>query len=283
MNPSKKAGNYLTTSSNETVYVESNFSTISSQNSPQKSQMVAVHGIGTYAGWFDGLTDILADKQIASSLFDLPGFGRSGKRGCLESYKEWTDALTKVWSHTQELSKKDTFLLGHSLGGVVSLASLKHLDPKPKGVILVVPGLMANPKSWHITNFVIPTFIKAIQNNPEKISFPFPLEVYESVKTGMHQASMLTQDVQPKLLLEILNMTNQAWLAVNEFKDIPVFMVVSEEDPVCVTGAAKTFFSFCNSQNKKLKVFSNTGHDLFVLPEASETNNLIADWILEQS
>ncbi|MDJ0626065.1 MAG: alpha/beta fold hydrolase [Candidatus Caenarcaniphilales bacterium] len=279
MNPSKKDSTYLTTSLEETVYVENNFSTISSQ----KSQIVAVHGIGTYSGWFDELTDILADRQIASTTFDLPGFGRSGERGCLSSYKSWTEALSRTWAQASEISPKDTFLLGHSLGGVVSLASFANLEPKPKGIILVVPGLMANPQSWHITNFVLPTIIKALQNTPEKTSFPFPSEVYESVKQGKHKIDMLTTEVKPKLLLEILNMTNEAWFSITKLKDVPILMILSEEDPVCISGASKLFFNFCNSRNKTLKVYPSKMHDLFILPEANEINELIANWITNHS
>lgn len=276
MNSSKKDCHYVSTPLHESIYVENNFAGISSQ----KTHLVSIHGLGTYSGWFNELCNEASEKQISSTAFDLPGFGRSGTRGEVKSYHSWIEALKAVWSQAHEKNESaEMFLLGHSLGGIVALASLKELNPKPKGVILTVPGFVANPKSWSILEFILPTLFKALDDSPEKTTFPFPPEVYESIKKGMHQMGFLTPEVKPKLLLEILNMTNIAWLACRNFHETPLLMVLPEHDPFCVSGASKIFFNLCNSPYKTLKIFPEAGHDLFILPEAEETNHLIVDWI----
>ena len=274
---------------NEAIYLENNFSSISSPKTCK--QVVSVHGLGTYCGWFDSLRGLLAEKDIASLSMDLPGFGRSGVRGEIESYKSWIDAVKFAWYKANEqsisrhpetasqTSEKEIYLLGHSLGGIIALASLKDLNPKPKGIIITVPALVAHPTSFNPLTFVIPTFLKAISGSKEKISIPIPPETFESVRTEMHPINILTAYAEPKLFLEILNITNQAWLMVNQLKDIPLLMIVTEKDQVCLTQASKLFFELCNSPQKKLKVYSDLAHDLFVLPEVTEINKLICDWI----
>lgn len=275
MNPSKKDSSFLITSLNETVYLENNFSSISSQ----KSQLVAVHGMGTYSGWFNELTDILAEIQIGTVTFDLPGFGRSAKRGEINSYKCWIEATKTAWQQANQNSNKDTFLLGHSLGAIIALASIKELNPKPKGVILTVPGLSANYKTWGLFDFVIPTFFKGLINSPDKVTYPISHEVFDSIKKGKHQLDFLTAEVKPKLFLETLKITQKAWSNVFAFAEIPVLMILSEDDPICDPKVSRTFFNLCNSSNKTLKNYSGIDHDLFVLPEAEEINGVIADWM----
>ncbi|MDX1921339.1 MAG: alpha/beta fold hydrolase [Candidatus Caenarcaniphilales bacterium] len=274
MNPSKKNSSFLTTSLNETVYLENNFSSISSQ----KSQLVAVHGMGAYSGWFNELSDILAETQVGTVTFDLPGFGRSPKRGEVKSHRCWIEATKTAW---KEASQKDsnTFLLGHSLGGIIALASIGELTPKPKGVILTVPALSANCKTWNLFNFVIPTFFRGLIDSSEKTTYPISHEVFDSIKKGKHSPDFITAEVRPKLFLETLKVTQKAWSNVFVFKDIPLLMILSEDDPICDPKASRNFFNMCNSTNKTLKNYSGIAHDLFVLPQAEEINGLIADWI----
>jgi len=276
MNSSKKDCHFVSTPLQESIYVENNFAGISSP----KTHLLAVHGLGTYSGWFKDLLDLASEKEFGSTSFDLPGFGRSGQRGEIQSYKSWTEALKTVWDETHlKLDQAETFLLGHSLGAIVALASLQELDPKPKGLILTAPGFMANPKSWDIVEFVLPTLFKALNDSPDKISFPFPPEVYDSIKRGLHQVGLLTPEVKPRLLLEILNLSGIAWLACNKFHKIPLLMVLPDQDSFCLSGVSKLFFNLCNSQHKLLKLLPQPGHDLFVLPQAQEVNHLIVNWI----
>lgn len=274
MNSSKRQSSFLETSAHESVYVENNFASISSP----KLQLVAVHGLGTYSGWFDGLSEVLAEEQIALTAFDLPGFGRSGNRGHVSSYTSWVAALKSVWAEANSRLPDKTFLLGHSLGGVISLVSLAELDPKPKGLILTVPGLMGHPKSFP-PSFVISTLFKAIFNKDEKISYSFPPEVFECVKCGTHQIDFLTAEVNPGVFIEILKASNKAWSARDKLSNIPFMLINSGKDEMVVSWAGEAFFNFCNASCKTYKNFSELGHDLFVLPESNEVNGFITKWM----
>ncbi|HEY9886227.1 MAG TPA: alpha/beta fold hydrolase [Vampirovibrionales bacterium] len=273
------------------IYLESTLDSISSQEKENKStkNLVAVHGLGTCSAWYDDLKEKLLQNNIDLTTFDLPGFGQTTgngvEKGIIKSYKQWVEALKTTWDkvHEQQNSGNSSFLLGHSLGGVVSLASLKELNPKPKGIILTVPAFMAHPDSWPLFTFVVPTFFKALINSPNKMDFPMPAEVEEMLVKKPELVNLMTSQVRPKLFLESLKATITAWLNLNELKDIPFYLVVSRSDKTCSPEAAENFFNMCNAKDKQLKVFENTGHDLFILPEADELNQLIANWIIEKS
>jgi alpha-beta hydrolase superfamily lysophospholipase len=277
MNSSKRQSSFLETSAHESVYVESNFAAISSP----KTHLVAVHGLGTYGGWFNELSESLAEKSVATTTFDLPAFGRSGRRGEVSSYRAWIEALKLVWVQAHSQLPGSTFLLGHSLGGVIALAALKELNPKPAGVIITVPGFLAHSKSFPLS-FIVPTFFKAILGSQDKISYSFPPEVFECVKCKLHQIDFLTAEVKPKVFLEILKVSNLAWLSANKFAETPLLMFLTGKDQTCVSAASGLFFNLCNSQSKTLKNYPELGHDLFVLPEAPQINEQVENWLREQ-
>ncbi len=263
----------------DSVYLENNFSQISSP----KSQLVAIHGLGTYSGWYRSLGEQLFKSEIAITSIDLPGFGRSGKRGEVSSFREWIESVKFAWSQTAANNPKKLYLLGHSLGAVLCMAALKELEPKPSGIILTSPGFMAHPQSWKTFEFVLPNVIKALQDSPEKVAFPFPKEVFDSVQKGTHKLDFLTGEVKPKLLLEILKVSGPAWLNFNQLREIPLLMVLAGQEKFCLNPPSELFFNLCNSPEKTLKIFSEAPHDLFVAPEADEINAYINEWLVHQS
>jgi alpha-beta hydrolase superfamily lysophospholipase len=93
----------------------------------------------------------------------------------------------------------------------------------------------------------------------------------------------LTVEVKPKLLLETFALSFKAWVNAKKLSNIPLLMIVASGDPITDSKVAEQYFAFCNAKDKELKTFSINKHDLFILPEADETNCLIAEWILKNT
>jgi len=258
------------------IYLENNLSQISS---PQKA-LVAIHGLGGYRGWFYQLADILKDKNITSYLPDLPGFGESGERGHVNSYREWLSTVKISWNKAAQ-DHQEIYLLGHSLGGVVAAASVGLLlNPRPKGIILSVPSFMPHPASFPLRGFFLPTLAKVLRAKGEKITLPFAQEVNElAQKKDFLSTDYLTSEVEAQLMLEITKMTTKAWLSLGDFRDSDLLMLLPGQDRTCVSGAGRLFFNFSPSHNKKLISYPDFGHDLFILAQAQQINNSIATWI----
>jgi alpha-beta hydrolase superfamily lysophospholipase len=279
MNASKKDCQYLTTSKKQQVYIENNFFSISSPS----SKLLAIHGLGTSSAWFQRLSSDLCEDKIATFIPDLPGFGKSGDRGSINSFKDWIEATQLSWQKLNEDDSKNSFILGHSLGGIIALETLTKLSPKPKGIILTVPALVANTKLWSPTEFMLPTFIKAILEPNEKITYPFPKEIFEAIKKGEVSLEQLTPEVKPTVFLEILMLSLKSWFSASKMSEIPLLMILSENDPSCSPEAAKQFFKLCSSTDKTLKVFEGGGHDLYLLSCYEELKDTISTWINQKS
>lgn len=263
------------------IQVENNLDSISSPS----AELVTLHGLGASKIWFKELSEILAKNNTATWLFDLPAFGDSIPRGNINSYKDWLNSIKQVWAlaNNNNLNNKNNnsrkFLLGHSLGGVLALASLKFLDPKPAGLILTVPGLLSHPKSFPFFKFFIPTLKKYFQDSSQEIETPFPEELKIAIEAGSLDEKFLTKKVTAKLFIEITKIIFYAWGSVFKLSKIPLLMILSDNDTVCTKQASEIFFGLTNSSNKSLVSYKNFGHDLFINSEAFLINEKIANWI----
>jgi lysophospholipase len=107
--------------------------------------VVIVHGLGEHSGRYDRTARELAAVGFQVFAADLPGHGLSpGRRGHIDSFETLIEAVTafRAFVETAVPERLPTFLLGHSLGGLVALRSVQSApDPAWSGLILSAPAL----------------------------------------------------------------------------------------------------------------------------------------------
>lgn len=273
---------FLQINSQDTLLYKNNLDSISSP----KKQILAIHGIGTYSGWFNQLFEMLGQTGVGCHAIDLPGLGQSKSKHCghVDSFREWFDAVQCAWTKmTQENPDAQNVILGHSLGGIIVLALAPHLYPRPADVISVVPALMSHSDRFGF-GFYKSVLSKLIKGNcQDKVEIP-PSEVEElesAVIDGRIEQCMLTPEVSAGLFWEIAKVKMFAWGNAKLYKDLPLSMILAGKDRTCLTQMSEFYFGIANSSTKRLKCFREFGHDLFIIPEFGQVNSLIADWISE--
>lgn len=95
--------------------------------------IVLLHGFLESSSIWDPFTEKLSEKRQVITI-DLPGHGKSGNFEETHSMELMADA---VFSIIQELNIKQVTLVGHSMGGYVSLAFCKKFPILPKGIVLL--------------------------------------------------------------------------------------------------------------------------------------------------
>jgi alpha-beta hydrolase superfamily lysophospholipase len=111
-----------------------------------RSVVVLVHGFGEHSDRYTNMVTALTDAGHALYAFDHRGHGRSpGIRGHADRADELIDDTQQVVLRAQhDYPNTPTFVLGHSLGGLIALAFvLKHPEGLA-GVIASAP-LLAQP------------------------------------------------------------------------------------------------------------------------------------------
>ncbi len=112
---------------------------------------VVVHGLGEHAARYEHVARALNASGISTFSLDHRGHGLSaGDRGHAGSFELFLEDLDRAWSEAEQvLGRAPSFLIGHSLGGLISLAWTATRDPRLKGLVLSAPWLAtAAPVPW---------------------------------------------------------------------------------------------------------------------------------------
>lgn len=114
--------------------------------SPKASkQIIMIHGLGDAIGSFDKLCEQLLNEDVALVRMDLPGCGKNNQ--AIIPFVDYPE-LIKNLIEAQPV-KANTFLLGHSMGGLVALLTVvKYKIMKINDVITIEPSLTAADKNF---------------------------------------------------------------------------------------------------------------------------------------
>jgi alpha-beta hydrolase superfamily lysophospholipase len=111
----------------------------------ERAILILVHGIGEHSGRYERLAQELRANGVSVFAHDLRGHGRSsGRRGHISRFDDFTSDLRDFHAHVRQMAGEmpPIFLMGHSLGGLISLRCLQQYPEMPwRGAILSAPAL----------------------------------------------------------------------------------------------------------------------------------------------
>ncbi|WP_298426675.1 alpha/beta fold hydrolase [uncultured Kordia sp.] len=108
---------------------------VKSNTTETKGIMILLHGIGGCKEHFLGLAGNLANKGIASIVFDGRAHGESGGKYCTYGFYEKKDISKIVDFIKQKNPKLSVGIWGNSLGGAIAIQALEHDKRIEFGVI----------------------------------------------------------------------------------------------------------------------------------------------------
>lgn len=108
--------------------------------------ILITHGISEHSECYQNLAHALCDQGWYVYAWDLPGHGQSdGKRGYIKDFNQYSRDLKSVIKKLKEDETKSTsnfHLIGHSMGGLITLQTLLADDrPRVQSAILSNPAL----------------------------------------------------------------------------------------------------------------------------------------------
>lgn len=244
------------------------------------------HGFGEHCALYKDLIHALVKTEILTFGHDHVGHGRSGGPRTLVGSLD--NCVNDIFKHIDMMKGKypglPVFIIGHSMGGVISiLASLKK-PRELKGAVVVSGGVTWNPEGatpfkhfvakwfgWLVPNFPVSTIIDldlAVRTSESKELLLKDPHTFKGtrIKAGWARTVMNT----------IPNLNDQL-----QFVEIPLLILHGGQDKICDVQCARELFRTSKSQDKRLKVYPNSYHCLFLEPEdiADEVLEEIRNWI----
>ena len=230
-----------------------------SSNLSSKPSLTLIHGVGGTAQDFKEIIPLLSvDYQLL--LPDLPNFGQSKSSVNIYSPKDYANALIEV---LPSLVSKENIIIGHSMGGNISLQIALAKPLLAKKLVLIDAAGFLNKFSYskHITsNYVSDKFsfaqsylpkLKSIIDNINQY-IPDPSSVLLSEQGREH---LLKNNENTIAALAVIN---EDLTSIIRKKSPPTLILWGEKDGVMPVQVSAMLSYLLNTQN--VHIFNEAGH-----------------------
>lgn len=246
-----------------------------------KAKLLLQHGYGEYAGRYveryAGLIPQLTAIGLDVYAFDLEGHGQSaGARGVADMTVAIEDHLAARANLTA--NGAPLFLFGHSLGGLVTAASVAKDGEGVAGTVLSAPALLIE----------LPAILKAIAGlvaaiaPAARLTQPIAPESLSRLpeEVAAYRADRLICLKAPSARLGAgaLRVSETAWKQYADWKP-PVLVVHGAKDAATPAKGSERFFETAGTKDKQIRIFPDGYHELLNDADRDEALALILDWL----
>ncbi|MDP3295718.1 MAG: lysophospholipase [Nevskia sp.] len=229
-----------------------------------KATVVIAHGLGEHSGRYAEVAQVLADIGCAVYAIDHRGHGKSdGARAFVDKFANAvTDMDQLVDLARRAQPTKPLFLLGHSMGGALSLSyALKH-GTKLNGLILSGPAVALDgappflgPLSKLLASImpklgmfaVDPILVSRDQNEVAKYASD-PLNAHGKVPV--------------RTLAEIVRFVEWLPAALPALK-LPTLLMHGRDDKLAGVAGSQLIYDRISSTDKTLHIYDDLYHEIF--------------------
>lgn len=241
--------------------------------------VVIVHGLNSHSGQYLWVGEQFAAKDLAVYALDLRGRGRSeGERYYVEKLEDYSeDVATLVRIAKSENPGVPVFVLGHSVGGVISC--LYTLDHQTE-----IDGLICESFAYDLpVPEIALLFIKGLSYiTPHTHVFPLKNEVFSRdplVVDSMNNDPLIQGESQPaqtsKAIIDAADRLSEEFPLIT----LPVLILHGTADKATNPSGSQFFYDNTGSTDKTLKLYEGHYHDLLNDLDKEVVMADIIDWI----
>jgi acylglycerol lipase len=247
--------------------------------------LILVHGMGGHSDRYQECGRTWAGRGISTYALELRGFGHTeGPKGHVDTFDVYHKDLEILLARVMaEHSRRPVFLLGESMGGVLSVDFILRRPALLSGLILVAPSfrdrlsvplatkaqaflhVLARHRKW----YDVPWNPADFTRDPALIDF-LNADPYEVKK------------VTAQFYFAYTPVSARARKAA-PFLKLPVLVCLPGEDRMIDSTYTREFFERIDSPDKKLVEYEGHFHALLLDVGRERVLGEIADWIRERS
>ncbi len=230
---------------------------------PAKGAIIAVHGHGDHSGGLVNMCDALVQGGYIVYSADSRGHGRSpGIRGFIRSWDEYKGDLhifrELVLSENPELP---LFIIGHSMGGVISADYVLDQGTGISGLVLVAPAISYEMTTFE--NWLIKLLGKlrpqlTIQKSGSVEGLTQDPDMAAKLQSDPLRHSTVTPGLGLGLSQAIPRILNQA-----QSFQLPLLLQYGLEDQLTPPAKLQQFLHLVGSQDKKSYAYDTMRHRPF--------------------
>lgn len=249
--------------------------------SEPKAILLVVHGLAEHSGRYMNVVNHLVPSGYAVYGIDHIGHGKSdGERVYVERFQDYTKTLKKYFDMIREWQpEKPIFLIGHSMGGLISAAYLLEHQGELSGAVLSGPGIKVPDNISQATIFVgkllsiIMPKAGLIQLDAEGVSRdPKVVDAY------INDPLVYTGKTTARLCAELLKTTQRVTDQATKIR-LPIMIVQGSGDKLVDPSGAQLLYDLVGSGDKMIKIYDGFYHEVFNEPEHEQVLNDVKKWL----
>ncbi len=228
--------------------------------------LVVHHGFGEHGGRYENLTEALKESGFIIYIHDARGHGRSGgKRGHVNSFLEFLDDLDRmIRIATKNEKVPKVYLMGHSMGGLVSLCYAEMGTNQGNLLALVASG---SALRVHL-NIVMETkkfFGKFLAGVLPEVTVPAGLNIedlsHDPEVVEAYRADSLVHGEVSMSLGKVLLEIGEPCIESADVIRVPTYLFHGQEDKIADPSGSQAFYNNLVIADKKLHIYENLFHE----------------------
>ncbi len=247
-----------------------------------KAVLVVVHGLAEHCGRYMNVVNRFVPLGYGIYGFDFPGHGKShGKRVYINRFEDYTRTLSTFLDKVRTLhNETPLFLVGHSMGSLVSAVLLTHRQEVFTGAVLSGAGAVKVPDSissatilaGKVFSVVMPKIgligldVNGVSSDPSVVRAYVEDPLVHTGKTTARLAAEILKAMQ-RFPEEAARIT------------LPILLLQGGGDKLVDPAGARMLFETVQSSDKTLKMYDGLYHEIFNEPERDQVLGHMEQWL----
>jgi acylglycerol lipase len=247
-----------------------------------KAVLLVVHGLAEHCGRYMNVVNHFVPLGYGVYGFDFQGHGKShGKRVFVNRFEDYTRTLSTFLDKVRtQHPEAPLFLVGHSMGSLVSAVFLLDRQEGFAGAILSGPGAVKVPDSissatilaGKVFSVVMPK-IGLIGLDTDGVSRD-PSVVRAYVEDPLVHTGKTTARLAAEILKAMQRFPEEATRIT-----LPILLLQGGGDKLVDPAGAQMLFETVQSSDKTLKMYDGLYHEIFNEPERDQVLGDMEGWL----
>lgn len=259
----------------------------STELSNARGSLLLIHGLSDHSGRYDDFATVMAEYGFSTFALDLRGHGHSeGRRGYVRRFDVFLQDIERFRREVQGLAApgRALFLVGHSMGGLITLRYLEEYDPSGfAGAVLVSP--------WLGTSFPVPRWkvnaahalSRILPSLPLAAKLPAEFLSHDQRIVRAYREDALVHDrITPRLYTESARAMRLAFER-NERVTLSLLFLLADDDHIVDTPRTVAFARSLRAPDVTIRVYPGQYHELFNELDRDLVLRDLRDWLVRHS
>jgi acylglycerol lipase len=246
-----------------------------------KAVLVLVHGLAEHCGRYMNVVNHFVPQGYAVYGLDHIGHGKSGgDRVYVERFSDYVDVLktfvdmVKVWQ-----PGIPCFMVGHSMGGLITASYLLEHEADLDGAVLSGPAIKASDDIpsmailvGRVLSSIAPKF-GVLEVDPESVSSD-PTVVEALINDQRAHSGKITARLSAEMLKAM-----QSVVAGAGGITLPILILQGTADKLVAPEGAQLLYDAVRSQDKTLAIYEGFYHEVFNEPDHNQVLTDMQGWL----